>query len=248
MSLAPRILVIDEDPAIRRYLRRVLREAAYRGTGLAPGCAALERLARDMPDLVLLDLDGQAARGVDAIKQLRAISSAPIVALSVRSDENSVSAAIENGADDYLVKPFGKRELLARLHGALRRALRARGVQPLVSAGDLVVDLVHRRVWSRGREMHLPAKPYEVLSLLIEGAGRVLRHEELLTTVWGAQRSRRRDYLRLAIRQLRRLLEPDPAHPVHILTEHRVGYRFQVQAPPIEGTMRNRTPPSKRRA
>jgi two-component system KDP operon response regulator KdpE len=154
----------------------------------------------------------------------------PILALSFGSKEDAIVRALDTGADDYVRKPFGMEELLARVRALLRRRAREQGrpAQVVVVSGDLEIDLLHRRVRSRGHEIHLEVKPYEVLRMLAEGAGRVLTHEEILRAVWGA-RGAERVHLRIAIWYLRRKLEADPAHPQHILTEIGVGYRLEVR-------------------
>ena len=232
MGRGPSVLIIDDDPAIRRMLRRAMTAAGYQVQDIAPGGGALEWIAERQIDLLILDIDPPAGGGPEALRIVRKLSAVPILALSFRGDEDSTVDALDTGADDYIRKPFGIKELLARAKNALRRRARQRGKPAQLVTGDLEVDLVHRRVRSRGREVHLPAKPYEVLRVLIEGDGKVLTHKDILRAVWRARRVDRVQYLRLAIRELRRKLEADPAHPRHILTETRVGYRLDVQRRP----------------
>ena len=232
MGRGPSVLIIDDDPAIRRMLRRAMTAAGYQVQDIAPGGGALECIADRQIDLLILDIDPPAGGGPEAVRIVRELSAIPILALSVRGDEESTVDALDSGADDYIRKPFGIKELLARAKNALRRRARQRGKPAQLVSGDLEVDLVHRRVRSRGREVRLPAKPYEVLRVLVEGDGKVLTHKEILRAVWGARRVDCVQYLRLAIRKLRRKLEADPAHPRHILTETCVGYRLDVQRRP----------------
>ncbi len=238
-----RILIIDDDPALRRYLRRSFGAAGYVMRDMAPGRSALGCIAERKFDLVILGLDGAAGDDLKLIRGMRELSAVPIVALSCRNDEGSIVKALESGADDYVINPFDIDILIARARSAMRRTLRERGQPPRFVSGDLEVDLVSRRVWSRGREVHLAAKPYRVLQMLVENAGRVLSHEELLKSVWGIGKADRIAYLRLAIRGLRRALEADSAHPMHIVTEPRVGYRLGMPGRVGRRYSRNRQAP-----
>jgi two-component system, OmpR family, KDP operon response regulator KdpE len=230
IARGPAVLVIDDDPAIRLLLRNTLATAGYRVEEAAPSQAALERVIEQEFDLLILDIDEPLGMEPDPIRALRGLSPPPILALSVRDDESVAASALENGAVDYVRKPFGLNELLARVKNALRRRAQERVEPALCSTGDLEIDLLYRRVHLRGQEIRLPVKPYEVLHALAKGSGKVLTHKEILQSVWGPQRVDRLSYLRIAIRELRRKLEPDPAHPRYILTEPRVGYRL-VQDP-----------------
>ena len=228
MLKGPSILVVDEDPAIRLLLRRGLNAAGYRVQDAAPAQAESGFLARREFDLLILDIDAAACGGTETIRNLRQHSAVPIIALSARPDEKASVAALDSGADDYVRKPFGREELLARIRTVLRRRAVEQGKPvPLVS-GDLEIDLLHRRIRRQGQEVKLSAKPYAVLRLLAENAGKVLTHAELLCAVWGEQHAGRVSYLRLAIRTLRRQLETDPAHPRILVSERGVGYRFVV--------------------
>jgi len=177
---------------------------------------------------VILDVDAPAG-SLEAVRIVRKVSLIPILALSIRGDEGSTVDALDSGADDYIRKPFRIKELLARIKNALRRRAQEEGRPAQVVSGELDIDLVHRRIHSRGREVHLSVRCYEVLRTLAECAGKVLTHEEILRAVWGPQRADRIQYLRLAIRELRRKLEADSASPQHILTERGVGYRLEVR-------------------
>jgi two-component system, OmpR family, KDP operon response regulator KdpE len=234
MGHGPSILIIDDDPAIRRLLRRAMIAAGYQAEDMAPSEGVLECVAERHFNLLILDIDLPGGRGLAAIRILRDRSPVPIVAISVRDDEDATVDALNSGADDYLRKPFGLKELLARAGNALRRRARERGKPAQIVTGDLEIDLLRRRVRSRGRDVHISAKRYEVLRVLAEGAGKALTHKEILHAVWGARRVDRVGYLRSAIRELRRKLEADPAHPRHILTETRVGYRLDVRQGPEE--------------
>jgi two-component system, OmpR family, KDP operon response regulator KdpE len=210
-------------------LRQVLARAGYRVQDVAPGRAALAAVAERQFDLLILDIDEPVGIGPDPIPTLRDLSPAPILALSVRSEEGAAVSALEKGADDYVRKPFGLNEFLARVKTALRRTVRERGKPPVLVTGDLEIDLLQRRIRLRGQEIHLSVKLYGVLQALAEDAGRVLTHDEILRAVWGGHCAGRVDYLRVAIRKLRRQLEADPTRPQYILTEPGIGYRLEVR-------------------
>jgi two-component system, OmpR family, KDP operon response regulator KdpE len=223
------VLIIDEDPAVRRLLHRGLKAAGYRVQDIEPAFGVLGCIAKYQCDLLILDIDVPAGGGTEAIRMARACSSVPILALSCRDDEDAAVGALDSGADDYIRKPFGVKELLARVGSALRRRAREQGQPAHLVTGGLEIDLLHRRIRSRGHDVHLAVKPYAVLRELAEKAGKVLTHEELLRAVWGERCVDRIPYLRVAIRELRRKLEDDPTHPQYIITETRVGYRLEVQ-------------------
>jgi two-component system, OmpR family, KDP operon response regulator KdpE len=230
MPRLTRVLVVDSDPAIRFLICRELKAIGFRPRELEPSEAVLNCLVEGQFDLALLDIDAVAMDGLEVIRRARELSPVPILALSLRIDEDATVTALDSGADDFLRKPFGTRELLARIRNALRRRAREEGKASRLVIGDLMIDLLHRRVRLHGEEVCLPAKPYEVLRVLAESAGRVLGHETILRAVWGERCVHRVSYLRIAIRDLRRRLEADPAHPRYILTEPRVGYRLEVEA------------------
>lgn len=224
----PSVLVIEEDPALRRLLRRELTAAGYRVQDIEPGQRALGLFAEGQFELLILDIDAPFAQGPHAIQVARELSQAPILALSVEGKEDAMVDALDSGADDYVLKPFGTKELLARVKNALRRRAREQGRPAKVVSGEIEIDLLHRRVHSGGRDVRLPPKSYEVLRVLAESAGKVVAHEDILAAVWGPGHIDR-EYLRSVIRALRCKLEVDPGHPLHILTEPRVGYRLEAR-------------------
>jgi two-component system, OmpR family, KDP operon response regulator KdpE len=224
MARGPRIFIIDGDGATRTLLRRVLTAAGYRVQDGEPGQGAIGRIAESEFDLLILDVNSSADRGSEALPMVRELSAMPVLVLS--TDEDTAVNALDHGADEYVCKPLRIKELLARIKNTLRRRVRQQGKPGPFVIGDLKIDLVSRRISSCGREVHLPVKLYEVLRVLAEGDGKVLTHQEILGAVWGARRLDRVHYLRVAIQELRRKLEPDPAHPQYILTETGVGYRL----------------------
>lgn len=222
-----RILIVDDEPPIRRFLRTALTAQGYRIDEAADGEAALEFLAHNTVDLVVLDLGLPGIDGLEVVKRVRAESSVvPIVILSSRDDEAGKVAALDLGADDYVSKPFGVEELSARLRAALRHRLQQEGEKPLFRSGDLAVDLVRRLVTAKGAEVKLTPREYDLLRLLIAHAGKVLTHKFLLKEVWGGESDVQ--YLRIYIRTLRQKLEADPEQPALILTEQGVGYRLRA--------------------
>ena len=222
-----RILIVDDEPPIRRFLRTALTAQGYRIDEAADGEAALEFLAHNTVDLVVLDLGLPGIDGLEVVKRVRAESSVvPIVILSSRDDEAGKVAALDLGADDYVSKPFGVEELSARLRAALRHRLQQEGEKPLFRSGDLAVDLVRRLVTAKGAEVKLTPREYDLLRLLIGHAGKVLTHKFLLKEVWGGESDVQ--YLRIYIRTLRQKLEADPEQPALILTEQGVGYRLRA--------------------
>jgi len=222
------ILVIDDEPPIRRFLRTSLTAQNYAIVEAGTGAEGLRALAQEKPDLVILDLGLPDMDGAEVIRTIRKSSRVPIVVLSVRDDERGKVQALDLGADDYVTKPFGMEELLARVRGALRHRLQEQGEIPVFVSGDLSVDLVRRIVKVRGAEIKLSPKEYDLLKILVTHAGKVLTHRHILTEVWGPAHTEDAQYLRVFVRSLRQKIESEPARPTHILTEPGVGYRLRV--------------------
>jgi two-component system, OmpR family, KDP operon response regulator KdpE len=227
MSSSITVLVIDDEPAIRRLLRTSLAAQGYRVVEAADGTEALAAVTRDKPDLLILDLGLPDVSGIDIIRDVRRNSTVPIIVLSVREDERGKVEALDLGADDYITKPFGTDELVARIRTALRHRFQEQGEKPLYVSGDLTVDLVRRIVKRGGADVHLSPKEYDLLAELVANAGKVLTHRHILNKVWGPAHVEDAPYLRVFIRNLRNKLEADPARPTHITTEPGVGYRLR---------------------
>ncbi len=222
-----RVLVVDDEPAIRRFLRTSLGSQGYDVLEAADAHSALAQLSRNAVDVLVLDLGLPDMDGIEVIRQLREEGSAvPIIVLSSRSDETAKVRALDLGADDYVTKPFGMDELIARLRAALRHKLQQQGERPIFRAGDLSVDLVRRVVSVREQEVKLTPREYDLLRTLVAHAGKVLTHRFLMREVWGTETDIA--YLRIYIRTLRRKIEADPDRPQLILTEQGVGYRLKA--------------------
>ena len=222
-----RVLIVDDEPPIRRFLRTGLTAQGYTVSEAADGQAAVDSARRGGADLIVLDLGLPDIDGLEAIRRIRAAGSAvPIIVLSSRSDEAAKVAALDQGADDYVTKPFGFDELLARIRAAQRHRLQQQGEAPIFHSGDLTVDLVRRIVTVRGQEAKFSPREYEVLRLLVAHAGKVLTHKFMLREIWGGETDVQ--YLRIYIRALRQKIERDPERPEHILTETGVGYRLRM--------------------
>jgi two-component system, OmpR family, KDP operon response regulator KdpE len=228
MTRGARILVVDDEPQILRSLRTALTAAGYDIQTAATGEEALRQLQGRLPDLVILDLMLPGISGLEVCRWLRERSPVPVLVLSARGEERDKVAALDLGADDYLTKPFGVEELLARIRATLRRAAGSGGPSTVIAAGELRVDVDRRLVTRAGVEVHLTATQFELLKTLVVHAGRVLTHAYLLRTVWGPEYEGETQVLRVFIAQLRRKAEQDPAHPRHIRTEPGVGYRFHL--------------------
>jgi two-component system KDP operon response regulator KdpE len=227
IARGPRVVVVDNDIAVRRYLSWNLRAEGYHARGFASLEEAFDSILAGSVELLILDLDAPEHPGAAMIRSLQEVSQVPIIALSLAGDEKSMIEALRSGADDYVAKPFSLVELLARVQSVSRRRAREQGKPPLFLSGDMEIDLVRRRVCLQGREVHFSAKPYEVLRVLAENAGKVVSHRDILKAVWGSEDLGSMPYLPIAIRDLRQKLETDPACPVHITTEVRVGYRLR---------------------
>jgi two-component system KDP operon response regulator KdpE len=219
------ILIVEDDPPIRRLLRTTLGAHDYRTHEAATGAEALSALRHHRPDLVLLDLGLPDIDGLVLIARIRAISPVPIVVLSSRGEEAAKVAALDAGADDYITKPFGADELMARLRAALRHRLQEQGAERTFASGDLSIDLVRRLVRRGPEDIKLSPKEYDILEQLAIHAGKVLTHKHLLREVWRDE-SVDPQYLRVYVRQLRQKVETDPSTPRHVLTEPGVGYRL----------------------
>ena len=223
-----RILVVDDEPQITRVLRRSLTSHGYDVRVAADGLAAIQTFGDWPPDLVVTDLSMPHTDGLQLCRNLRAISQVPVIVLSVRGEEKTKVQALDAGADDYVTKPFGMDELLARIRAALRRSQAAKDdtAAPVLEVGDFRIDLEDRSVAVAGREIHLTPKEYDLMVYLVSHPGKVLTHRTLLTSVWGGESSEQTEYLRVFVGQLRKKVEPDTAAPRYILTEPWIGYRF----------------------
>ena len=225
-SPAVKILVVDDEPPIRRLLRVGLTSEGFGIEEASNARDACERVARARPDLIVLDLGLPDMPGHDLLALWRdELPDLPILVLSSRTDESGIVRALELGADDYLTKPFGMRELVARIRGALRHKLQQHGEKPIFQTGELSVDLVKRIVKVGDAEIRLSPKEYDILRLLVQHAGKVLTHQHILSQVWGA--SADVQYLRVYVRQLRQKIERQPDQPQYITTETGVGYRLR---------------------
>lgn len=225
-AFRPRILVIDDEPQIHRFLTPALDAAGYEPVRADDATSGLREIARRAPDAVILDLGLPDMDGKVALAKARAFYAGPIVILSARDRETEKIDALDAGADDYVEKPFGVGELLARLRVALRHRLLREGPTPVVIAGEVEIDLVNRTVIRAGDPVRLSPKEYDLLARLVEGGGKVLTHRQLLTAVWGPAHEHDVQYLRVFVGQLRQKLEADPSSPRLITTEPGVGYRF----------------------
>ncbi len=228
-----RILIVDDEPQITRVLRRSLTTHGYDVRVASDGLAALQTFGDWPPDLVVTDLSMPNTDGLQLCRNLRAISQLPIIVLSVRGEERTKVQALDAGADDYVTKPFGMDELLARIRAALRRARSANpdeAVSPVLEVGDFRLDLENRSVAVKGSEVHLTPKEYDLMVYLVSHPGKVLTHRTLLAAIWGGESVDQTEYLRVFVGQLRKKIEPQPTTPRYILTEPWIGYRFDPGA------------------
>jgi two-component system KDP operon response regulator KdpE len=223
---AASILVVDDEPQIRRVLRSTLSSQGYVILEAKTGEEAIEVARKERPDLVLLDVNMPGIGGLEACREMRRMSEAPIIMLTVRNAERDKVLALDAGADDYVVKPFGIEELLARIRAALRRYAPADALPPFISK-ELKLDFESRQLTVRGKPVHLTPKEFEVVKHLIANQGKPLTHRRILQSVWGPDYGEETENLRVVINQLRKKIESDPAHPKYIVTEPWVGYRFQ---------------------
>lgn len=227
MSAEPHILVIDDELQIQRAIRTILTEKGFRVTTASSGEEGLTLAAVNEPDIIILDLGLPDMDGVEVCSRLREWTQTPIIILSVRDSERDKVGALDKGADDYLTKPFGIEELLARVRVALRHSAQKQGTQSkVVRAGDLTIDLVWHIVKRGEEQVKLTGTEYKLLAYLAANHGRVLTHQSILTHVWDPADADHTEYLRVYMRQLRKKLEADPERPQYILTEPGIGYRF----------------------
>jgi two-component system, OmpR family, KDP operon response regulator KdpE len=224
-----RVLVIDDEPQIRRFLRTSLGAHGYDVIEAASGAEGILRATDSRPALLVLDLGLPDTDGMEVIRRVREWSKVPIIVLSVRGRETDKIAALDAGADDFVTKPFGMGELMARMRAALRDRLRDEKDEPVFRSGELTVDLARRQVLVGDREVRLTPTEYELLRALVVHAGKVVTHKHLLREVWGPADVDQTHYLRVYVGQLRQKLEADPAQPRYILTEPGVGYRLAAE-------------------
>jgi len=228
----PLLLVVEDDMQMRKFLRASLSSHGYRLVEAATGNEGLSQAAAYNPDLILLDLGLPDIDGLEVTKRLREWASAPIIVISARGQEDDKINALDSGADDYLTKPFGTGELLARIRVALRHAARAgqERTEPVLRVGELVIDLDKRTVHVAGNAVHLTPIEYKLLATLLKNAGKVLTHRQLLKEVWGPGHANNTQYLRVYMVQLRHKLEADATRPRYLVTEPGVGYRLKADA------------------
>ncbi len=223
-----RVLVVDDERAIRRYLHAALIAQGYTVFEASCGKEALNMVVADRPDLIILDLGLPDMDGVEVTRQLREWTHTPIIILSVREQESDKIDALDAGADDYLTKPFSSGELMARMRVALRRSVQTTS-EPVFELDELKVDLARRLVIVAGQEISLTPTEYDLLRILVQNAGRVLTHHQLLRQVWGGAYETEAHLLRVNMSNLRRKIEPDPTRPHYIITEPGVGYRLRTE-------------------
>lgn len=226
---APQVLLIEDEPQMRRFLRVALEAAGYRYLEAATGQGGLDLAALYRPQVILLDLGLPDLDGLEVIATLRGWSQAPVIVISARGQEADKVRALDNGADDYLTKPFGTGELLARIRVALRHADPGTTQEPVFTLGRWRVDLARRQVLVEGQEVHLTPLEYKLFTTLIRHAGKVVTHRQLLKEVWGGVAGAQPLYLRVYMTQLRHKLEQDPSRPTYLQTEPGVGYRLRTE-------------------
>jgi two-component system KDP operon response regulator KdpE len=224
-----RVLVVDDENSIRRYLRAALSAQGFAVYEAANGQEAVSAVLSNRPDIIILDLGLPDFDGIEVTRRLREWSQTPIIILSVREAENDKIAALDAGADDYLTKPFGTGELMARMRVAMRR-LASKSDEPVLQVDSLKMDLSRRLVTVNEREISLTPTEYDILRLLMQNAGKVLTHRQLLKQVWGTAYESEMHLLRVNISNLRRKIEPDPARPHYLVTESGVGYRMRIES------------------
>ena len=223
-----RVLIIDDEPQILRALRIKLTVRGYEVTTAATGAAALRAAAETRPEVIVLDLGLPDMDGLEVLGGLRGWNDTPVIVLSARSDSAEKVAALDAGADDYVTKPFGMDEFLARLRAAVRRGTASvDGDEPVVETDSFTVDLAAKKVIRNGSEIHLTPTEWGMLEMLVRNRGKLVGREELLKEVWGPSYAKETHYLRVYLAQLRRKLEDDPSRPRHLLTEAGMGYRFE---------------------
>jgi two-component system KDP operon response regulator KdpE len=220
------VLIVDDEPQIRRVLRTTLTSHGYTVIEARTGDEALDLIRSEHVDLILLDLNMPGRSGLETCREIRASGDVPIIMLTVRNTERDKVQALDAGADDYVVKPFGSEELMARIRAALRRAMPAESLPSFVSH-DLTIDFDKRSVTVKGQHVRLTPKEFDLLRYLVSNQGRALGHRRLLQAVWGPDYGDETEYLRVFINQLRKKIEPDPHKPCYIHTEPWVGYRFE---------------------
>jgi two-component system KDP operon response regulator KdpE len=223
-----RVLIVDDEPQILRALRTNLRARDYEVDVAETGEDGLALAARYRPDLVIVDLGLPGIDGVEVIKGIRGWSEVPILVLSVREREHDKVAALDAGADDYVTKPFGMDELLARMRAALRRSVAGDEGEPVVETPDFKIDLQAKRVTRSGSDVRLTPTEWAMVEVLVRNPGKLVTHREMLQEVWGPGYERETNYLRLYMTQIRRKLEPDPSRPRYFLTEPGMGHRFEA--------------------
>jgi two-component system KDP operon response regulator KdpE len=226
MNEGPHVLVVDDEPQIVRGLKVILRREGYEVVAAESKAEALDSVSVRPPDAMVLDLVLPDGSGVDVCKDVRRWSQLPIIVLSADGDEREKVKALDAGADDYITKPFGTEELLARLRAVLRRAGEPDG-EPLVTIGNLSVDLAKHKVTRADQEVHLTPLEFEIVRVLAQNRGRLVTHRELLREVWGPAYETETHYLRVHVTHIRAKLEPDPSHPRYLITEPGVGYRLR---------------------
>jgi two-component system KDP operon response regulator KdpE len=230
-ELRPTVLVIEDEPEIRRFLRSALGAEGYRVVEAENGVRGIAEAGAHKPDIAIVDLGLPDLDGIEVIRRMRAWSPLPVVVLSARAQEKAKVEALDAGADDYVTKPFGVGELLARLRVALRHAARRGSGAPLVRFGEVELDLERRRVTRAGRELRLTQLEFRLLACLAQHLGMVVTHRQLLREVWGPSHVEHAHYLRIYMKQLRDKLEADPVQPKYLLTDTGVGYRLVAEEP-----------------